>query len=402
LTHNGKEIYRLAADEGIQQRIARLFSPEIAQGLIETESVEKDLRISAYLGKPGISRTNNKLQYVFLNGRFIRDKFISHAFKEAYRGCLDASRYPAVFLFIQMPYDDYDVNVHPTKIEVRFYNANLVHSQILGCMREKLLGCDLDIEAKLPDATEKSQNIRDAMSEFFQKHRPGHTQQQFSFRPPAAMSSGHEQFKAALFSEPQIPLSPSPFFEQRKFLQIHDSFILVQTDEGFMIIDQHALHERIMYEDLSKRVKQSNLESQKLLIPESFEITEAQAQAVEDNARLFERLGIELVQFGPKIMAVQAFPTLLAKADPLNLVQDLLDMLTNTEVSPDPDRLLDKVLHMAACKAAIKAGQKLSDREIDQLLEIKDVTESSSRSPHGRPTTIKFSIAELEKQFKRT
>jgi DNA mismatch repair protein MutL len=294
--------------------------------------------------------------------------------------------------------------VHPTKIEVRFYNANLLHSQILGCLREKLLGTDLDVEAKLPEATERSQNIREAMTDFFQKHRPVHTQQQFGFRKPSTASSGHEQSGTAPYTRPQIPLSQSPsqFFEHRKFLQIHNNYILPHSAEGFMIIDQHALHERIMYEDLSRRIRQNKLESQKLLIPESFEVTEAQTQAVEENTDLLEKLGIELVPFGPKTMAVQGFPTLLAKAQPLDFIRDFLDLITDAEVSLDADRLLDEVLHMAACKAACKAGQKLSDSEIEQLLETKEVTESSSRCPHGRPTTIKFSIADLEKQFKRT
>ena len=152
LIHNGRELYRLAGEQDIRRRITELFSPEIAENLIETESDERGLHLFALLGGPGTSRTNNKLQYVFLNGRFIRDKFISHAIREAYRGSLEPDRFPVIFLFIQMPYEDYDVNVHPTKIEVRFYNANLVHSQVLGCLREKLLGTNLETQARFPAA----------------------------------------------------------------------------------------------------------------------------------------------------------------------------------------------------------------------------------------------------------
>ncbi|MHC4387803.1 MAG: DNA mismatch repair endonuclease MutL, partial [Planctomycetota bacterium] len=153
LTSNGREIHRLVGGQSLRQRIAELFSSEISENLLDVESREKGLDIHALLGKPAISRTTNKFQYIFLNGRFIRDKFISHAVKEAYRGILEPDRFGVVFLFIQMPYEDYDVNVHPTKIEVRFYNANLVHSQILGCLREKLLGTNLDVDAKLPAAS---------------------------------------------------------------------------------------------------------------------------------------------------------------------------------------------------------------------------------------------------------
>ena len=188
----------------------------------------------------------------------------------------------------------------------------------------------------------------------------------------------------------------------RKFLQIHDSFIVAQVDDGFVIVDQHALHERIMYEDLCRRIHSGKLESQKLLIPESFELSPAQADAIQNNTELIEKLGIELVPFGPKTMAVQAFPTLLAKAAPLDFVGDLIDLLVDKAATLDGERLLEEVLSLAACKGAIKAGQRLSDSEIEHLLADKESIERTSRCPHGRPTTIRFSLSELEKQFKRT
>jgi DNA mismatch repair protein MutL len=397
LIHNGREIYRLLANEGLSRRIAELFSSDISENLIETESDEKTLHIFALMGKPRVSRTNSKFQYVFLNGRFIRDKFISHAIKEAYRTTLESNRYPVVFLFLKMPCDQYDVNVHPTKIEVRFYNANLVHSQILGCLREKLLATDLHIDAKLPSAKgpaqlEHSRKITDAMAEFFKKHRPIHTQQQqLGFR-----STTRQTKIAGTESIPTIVKTAI------NAIQIHDSFIITQTGDGFIIIDQHALHERIMYEDLSRRIRSGNLEAQRLLIPESFELTEAQAETIKNNTELFEKLGIELIPFGPKAMSVQAFPTLLAKAKPLDFVQDLIDLLTEKGSVLDAERLLDEVLNMAACRAAIKAGQKLSGSEMEKLLTDRESFETSGRCPHGRPTTIKFSLSELEKQFKRT
>ena len=323
-----------------------------------------------------------------------------------------------------MPYDDYDVNVHPTKSEVRFYNANLVHSQILGCLREKLLGTDIQSHAVLPTATgspemqgipapgNRREAISDAMAEFFKKHRPVQTQQQFSYKPKQQIvalrhTAGHipeshtEVAMVSAFAQTSQLMSEI-HSEQRNFMQIHDSFIIVQTDEGFVIIDQHALHERIIYEDLCKRIRKSKLESQKLLIPESFDVTPSDADLLNTNTELLEKLGIELVPFGPRAMAIQAFPTLLTKADPLDFVQDLIDLLGRKDINLDGERLLDEVLNMAACKAAIKAGQRLTDSEIEQLLRDKVNAESASRCPHGRPTTIKFSIAELEKQFKRT
>ena len=403
LIRNGKELYRLSDKDDLRRRITKLFpmsSSDISENLIEAESSEKGLHVHTLMGKPLISRTNNRFQYVFLNGRFIRDKFISHAIKEAYRGLLEPGRFPVVFLFIRMRFEDYDVNVHPTKIEVRFYNANLVHSQILGALREKLLGTNLEMPGKLPEmqhagSTSRSSppardhRIADAMAEFFRKHRPVQMQQQLGFRPssPGKVHAVSRE-KSAQYD--------------RIYLQIHDSFIVAQTEDGFVIIDQHALHERIIYEDLCRRIRKNKLQSQRLLIPESFEVTVSAAEALKANAELTDKLGIELVPFGPRTMAVQAFPTLLSSVQPLDFIQDLIDLLDRKDAGLDAERLLDEVLNMAACKAAIKAGQKLTDSEIEQLLADRQQTESASRCPHGRPTTIKFSISELEKQFKRT
>jgi DNA mismatch repair protein MutL len=403
LIRNGKELYRLSENDDLRRRITELFplpSEDISENLLETQSSEKGLHVHALIGKPLISRTNNRFQYVFLNGRFIHDKFISHAIKEAYRGLLEPGRFPVVFLFIKMSFEDYDVNVHPTKIEVRFYNANLVHSQILGVMREKLLGTNLEMPGRLPEIQNtgsssrrqppvRDSRIADAMAEFFRKHRPAQIQQQLGFRPSApgkVHAVSHE--KSAQY--------------ERKFLQIHDSFIVAQTEEGFVIIDQHALHERIIYEDLCRRIRKSKLQSQRLLMPESFKVTVTGAEALKTNAELMDKLGIELVPFGPRTMAVQAFPSLLSNVQPVDFIQDLIDLLDRKDVRPDSESLLDEVLNMAACKAAIKAGQKLTDSEIEQLLADRQSAESSSRCPHGRPTTIKFSISDLEKQFKRT
>ncbi|MBN2136946.1 MAG: DNA mismatch repair endonuclease MutL [Sedimentisphaerales bacterium] len=410
LINNGRETYRLWAGQSLTERINALF-PMLAENpaadFIETRTSEKGLQIHALIGKPSISRTSNKFQYIFLNGRFIRDKFISHAIREAYRGLLEPNRFGVVFLFITMPFEDYDVNVHPTKSEVRFYNANLVHSQVLGAIREKLLGADLDIDARLPTAEgpptagPRRMEITDAMAEFFKKHRPGGGQQQLSFARTAHSDHAHTAAATIPQSPPDLPATQTST-EPGRFLQIHDSFIVAETDEGFIIVDQHALHERIMYEDLRRRVEAGSLESQRLLIPQSFELTDAQAAIIEANSELIEKLGIELVPFGPRTMAVQAFPSLLTKADPLDFVQDLIDLLEKQETGPNPQSLLDDVLNMAACKAAIKAGQKLTDSEMARLLAGRGETESAGRCPHGRPTTLKFSLADLEKQFKRT
>ena len=168
------------------------------------------------------------------------------------------------------------------------------------------------------------------------------------------------------------------------------------------MVDQHALHERILYEQMVKRLNEGNLPSQRLLMPHSFEVTNAQLQAYESQKELFLKLGIEVEPFGPNTLAVQTFPALLHKADPVEFVKEMLDKLVEEAADSDQERLIHEVLDMAACKAAIKAGHALSEEEMSQLLKDKDIVQRTSRCPHGRPTTLSFSLKELEKQFKRT
>jgi len=416
LIHNSRQLYHLVGGGSIRNRIAQLLGTTVADDLIKLESEEKGITIFALLGRPTQARANNKFQYVFLNSRFIRDKFIGHAIREAYRGLIEPNKFPIVFLFLQMPPDRYDVNVHPTKIEVRFDNANLVHSAVLAALREKLLSINFEVSAHLPTAAvslhaeqvtssadeARRQRIAEAMADFFKHHKPvASSQQHLGFSGPAQTKTARTGVASAgrQTTEKHEPTVAAP---PKKFLQIHNSYIVTEADEGFIIIDQHALHERIIYEDLCRKVSGGNLESQRLLMPETFEITDAQAEAIKANAQLFEKIGIQLEPFGPRTMAIQAFPSMLAKVNRLEFVQDLLDMLTDKTVGLDVERLLHEVLDMAACKAAIKAGRTLTDEEMAQLIADKETIERAGRCPHGRPTTIKFSLDELEKQFKRT
>ena len=442
LVHNNRQLYTLGAGQSCRKRIEELFGMQIAADLLETQSSERGIEITALLGKPCCCRGNNKFQYVFLNNRCIKDKFISHAIKEAYRGLLEPNKHPIVFLFLEVDPADYDVNVHPTKTEVRFVNSNLIHSQVLAVMREKLLSTNLDVKANLsrpvisidpadhlqtPEASRK-ERIAAAMGDFFKNHKPGgFTQKPLGFsgshrvgtntatsheRPPAADSSG--AYRTETFTRPPASMESLPDFAGEElqgssmpvnggsFLQIHNSYILMQTEEGFEIIDQHALHERIIYEEMAGKLNSGKLLSQRILIPETFDVTADQKEAIESNLELIEKLGIELEPFGPSTMAIQSFPVMLEKVNPLDFVVTLLDKLCDKNPGPDTELLVHEVLDMAACKAAIKAGQPLSQSEMRQLLKDKEITGRSSRCPHGRPTTIRFTMSDLEKQFKRT
>jgi len=406
LFHNDRELYRLTRGSSITERIEKLFAIDFAQSLIQIQSTEKKMHVTAFVSRPENARSNNKYQYFFLNGRCIRDKFLSAAVRDAYRGLMEPDKYPVVFIFFKMPADEFDVNVHPTKIEVRFDNANLIYSQLLGLIREKMLSMNLDVTAAIPKTSyvpaednSRTQQITDAISGFF-RSTESTSQPRFNFSDFAKKSDSIAvQQRENFYSEP-IQTSTA-----QGYYQIHDSYIIVQTEEGFLIVDQHALHERIIYEDLCRRLASDNaskLKSQKLLIPETFEINPAKKDALDKSAPILEKLGIVIESFGPGLWAIQAFPTLLSKVQPVDFVMDLLDLFNESAEKLDAERLLHKILDMAACKAAVKAGQKLNQLEMHQLLADKEAIERASRCPHGRPTVIKFSLQELEKQFKRT
>jgi len=302
-----------------------------------------------------------------------------------------------------MPPEAFDVNVHPTKIEVRFYEANRIHSQVLAALRERLLAEDLGMPIRLPHPVPaqragpapgpgvRNQGVVDAMADFLAAHgscRRG------------AMGDAHEP--PGRYAGPMTAVVDKVVTAPKRFIQIHDSYIVVQTEDGLAIVDQHALHEKILYERMALRLARTGLESQRLLIPQTVRLGDPQIHTLEAHADLVRSLGLEVVPFGPHTYAIQSFPTVLDKADPAGLVQDLIDLLDAHGQDGQADRLLDEVLSMAACKAAIKAGQRLSDLEIEQLLADARSAESSVRCPHGRPTTIKLTLADLQRQFLRT
>jgi DNA mismatch repair protein MutL len=418
LTHNGRQIHHLPAGQTLTERVRILFGTDLAETLMEIHRPEKGMEITGLIGKPAAARTSGAYQYVFLNRRFIRDKFIQHAFRQAYQGLTEPNRFPVVFLFLQADPESFDVNVHPTKIEVRFDNPNLVHSQVLSALRDKLLSTPLDVPGRVPAMqfpplpetspnaeSQRKQRIVQAVEDFFKA--PQSSQRKFDFHPTRA-----ESLSDASYSRPQGATDGTrsgtcfPEILSRPaingFLQIHDSYLLLPTEQGFEVIDQHALHERLLFEKLCEKVRQDKLTSQRLLVPAVVQMTPAQEQTAAQHADIFEKLGIELGSFGPGAAAVQSFPAMLDKIDPAVFVRDILDILAAGENSQEPEKLLQAILERAACTAAVKAGQPLTDGEIAQLLADRQKYPEACRCPHGRPTVIAFSLAQLEKQFKRT
>ena len=416
LLHNGRTALDLpAASES--ERLLAAWPREFADQRLTIDIRDAELRLTGMVGLPELARPTAKYQFFYLNGRHIRDKFIQHATREAYRGLTEPGRYPACVLKLHMPPGDVDVNVHPTKVEVRFRDSGRIHGLVLSAIREKLLASDLTpaavpLQPDDPVQAQAREDMRAKLAAFFKGE---------DVAPPAQYAPTfqlHSQPGPApvlpLPSPPPahgIPSDIPPSLASSRFttpaaapaaIQLHNSYLVAQTEDGMVIIDQHALHERVMYEELRSRLLRGPLESQRLLIPAPLTASSRQIALLDQIQPLLARLGIEVGPFGPGTLAVQAFPTFLAKLDPATFVRELLERGEQELLDLHEEEILHELLDMMACKAAVKAGDPLTAAEIQALLERRELIDRASNCPHGRPTTLRLTLSELEKQFKRT
>ncbi|MHC5108465.1 MAG: DNA mismatch repair endonuclease MutL [Planctomycetota bacterium] len=433
LNNNGRRTHLLPTCDNRQARMAKFYGAELADNLMPAQREERGLRIEAYLAPPDRSRANAQWQYTFVNDRYIRDKYVQHAIKEAYRGLVEHNRHAVVFIFIYMDPHQVDINVHPTKIEVRWADSNMVHSQVLSLLKETLQRADLTPFLRTDRALQREANpaeeqrMREELAFMLKQaspvqgpsstlpHRPGGSAQQASSMPRHELyghgndpmeswrklydrGESRDRVDAALHQPAGGTGSP---FVRPRAMQMHNLYLVAETEDGIIIIDQHALHERVMYEQLKDMLSRGPLESQRLLMPQTFPATASQMALLTEHQALLENLGIEVQPFGPDTAGVHAFPVLLKNTDIPAFMTDLLDQLTG---KPDgsAEVAIHDVLDMMACKAAVKAGDPLTQPEIEALIEQRHLVEKSSNCPHGRPTTLRLTKADLNRQFKRT
>ncbi len=447
LTVNRRVAQNLPQGQTRLERIGKFYGPELAAALMTIAREERGVRLEAYAAPPVQSRATAQWQYVYVNGRYVRDRFIQHAIKEAYRGLMEPNRHGVVFLFISLDPRDVDVNVHPTKIEVRWADSNLIHSQVLSALRETFQRCDLTprlrTQQSSPPLSEAEQDrVRRELAEVLKATTPidpsrgafpatvetpaCHGSVSRSSAPPTGVDlADRERVWRSLYtqpasvsedrkgtqgelSEPQAlacadpPRGLKPAAQRPRAVQMHNLYLVAETDEGIVIVDQHALHERVMYEQLRARIAVGSLESQRLLLPETLRVTPDQAALIEAHANLFERLGIEITPFGRDAVAVHAFPALLKDTDVPSFLRDLLDRLAQQPAGSSTEVVIHKVLDMMACKAAVKAGDALTEAEIEALMRQRHLIEKPGSCPHGRPTMLRLTKADLNRQFKRT
>lgn len=435
LTHGGRKALDVPPQPP-RLRCVELLGAELDEALLEFEHVadtDADLphtSIWGLAGLPTIARATSKFQYLFLNGRAIRDRNLAHAIREAYRGLTPSDRQPVAVIMLRMDPAAVDVNVHPTKSEVRFRHTSRVHSLVLHTLRQRLLGGDLTPSAQVTLAA----GAVPSMFSGFSREDGDSPTARFSpsssdfvdyFKQMAPTQRGfvYEQVKAAMdearAADGETPLDawsqaqdnasrPAPALREHGVLQVHQSYLVTQDEHGIIIIDQHALHERVIFEELRQRVLGRQMESQRLLMPAVAPANARRQDLLAQLQPLLERIGIEAEPLGPGSIGVQAFPTLLfeRRVDPAEFITELLDRAEEGEFDlstpTTTEAALHEVLDMMACKAAVKAGDQLAPEELAALLAKREQVERASNCPHGRPTAIRLTLRDLEKQFKRT
>ncbi len=351
-------------------RIAVFFGDDVAGALKEVETRE----FHAYFAPPQFSKISAKGIYFFLNGRYIRDRVLLRAVNEAYREMIPHGRYPVAFLFLNLPADEVDVNVHPTKIEVRFRSVWKLHDRIAVALREQLVGTDLD---------------------------PRVAPESLSHEPSAARMPGPARAVVDFFTqEPQIALaSARPLVTTgRRVFQLHNRYLVEEVEDGLRIIDQHALHERVMLEEFRKQYARAAIARQRLLLPAVVRLDKERRARLDDQRELLESFGLEVEDVGPHEVAVRAVPALVAEHDPVTLLMDFLELAEDADPGVP---MMDRALEFMACRAAVKFGRKLAEEEIARLLLDAEGLDFSSSCAHGRPTGIRLTLEDLERFFHR-
>jgi DNA mismatch repair protein MutL len=453
LRHNQRSVYELPPTGQVLDRLKLFFGSDLSDKLMWVESQTTDAQIWGYVAHPSESRSTRKGQYLFLNGRWIQDRSLQHALGEAYRGLLMTGRYPVAFLFLELAPDLVDVNVHPTKAEVRFRDTQPLYRQLLAAIRTKFLSANLESTISVPSAAGwrfesfapdrgglQGPSQREAQLELAEWARGQLSQWRPAapsadpFEPstfPIPSTIGTSDTALSRFGDgaeahrpadyPQVPVAESPLpatdakepvgplggqglaqgLGPLQVMQVHDCYLVFETADGITVIDQHALHERVMYEHLRHRVAQGAVESQRMLVPQTLEFSDREAAVLLEHAEVLSQIGYRLEEFGGGTVLLTAYPAILAHADHDRILRDAAESLASSGQTPSRRDILDSLLHLMACKAAVKAGQRLKPEEMESLLAQRHLIDDAHHCPHGRPTALVLTRAELDRQFGR-
>ena len=409
LTHNRKVSYQLpAADDPVSttQRLARICGPEFSQSLIAIDHVSEGFSLSGWVAMPTFSRSQADMQYFFVNGRMVRDKVISHAVRQAYQDVLFHGRHPAFVLYLGIDPRQVDVNVHPQKHEVRFRNSRQVHDFLYRSLHHALAGVQpaqqihspafsLNATAEVRHQPEQRQTELDMHS------KPSAPSYQESYRPVSQVREQNAAY-AQLLEQAQ------PITQQAKapplgyaLAQLKGIYILAENDQGLVLVDMHAAHERIVYERLKQNMQQEGVISQPLLIPLTLHVSQSEGDLVENRQSELAQFGLKLERLSHEQVRVREVPVLLKQADIEKLVRDVLSDYLEHGQSRQVEQMSNDILATMACHGSVRANRVLTVSEMNALLRDIELTERSGQCNHGRPTWKQLSLQQLDSLFLR-
>ena len=406
LTHNGRALLRVPAQDAAA-RAAAILGEDFMAAAVPLDEGTAGLRIWGFVGLPTAARAGRDVQYLFVNGRFVRDRLLAHAVREAYRDVLHHDRHPAFALFLEVPPATVDVNVHPTKTEVRFRDGRAIHPFVRHAVEKALARPAGATVALLPEPTPASPAAfgttpfpsRQAAMPLHTGMPEGFYDRLFGREQPAAAP---RQIARPAMPEPEIPSSrqdvpPLGF----ALAQLSGVYVLARNAAGLVIVDMHAAHERIVYERLKASLDRAAIPTQQLLIPVTLLAASLETATVEEHAELLARLGFEMAVSSPTSVVVRSIPWLLRDADPVTLAREVLREVAEVGASSVLAGRRDEMLAALACHGAVRANRTLTVAEMNALLRDMEETERAGQCNHGRPTWCQLSMDDLDRLFMR-
>lgn len=417
LDHDGQTVFSHAGalqtdiNEARRERLSAVLGREFADNAMIIHAVREGVTLTGLAALPTYSRGTSTHQYLFVNGRPVRDKLLHGAVRGAYADVLARDRHPVVALFVDLPATEVDMNVHPAKAEVRFRDAGLIRGMIVGALKHALH----------ENGRSTASTVSLGALHTLQHHngpagyRPAYTPSSYSHYAPAYAQAGlaekvMQAYEPLFAPEPSARAEPvmseAPALQQHPLgaarAQIHENYIIAQADDGLVIVDQHAAHERLVYERFKAQLAENGIARQGLLTPEIIELDDSDARRLLESAEELSDLGLDIEPFGPGAVAVRSVPALLGnRANVPQLIRDLCDELTEHGSVQGLAERINHVLATMACHGSVRSGRRLNVDEMNTLLRQMEETPLSGQCNHGRPTWIKLQLSDIEKLFGR-
>ena len=401
-------VFQVQAEQGdmfsaLRGRLGQLMGHDFVKNAIVVDAEREGITLTGFAALPTYSRGAAVAQFIFVNGRPVRDKLLLGALRGAYSDFLSRDRHPAVALFVECDQTSVDVNVHPAKSEVRFREPAMVRGLIVSGLRHALADAGHRASTTVSDAalgafTAQPQGNLQGEPRVYQMDRPRNAPGYSGLAETETMFDVHPS--ARIEGMPQLEAQHRPLGAARA--QLHENYILSQTAEGLVIVDAHAAHERLVYENLKVQMSESGVRAQALLIPEVISLSDGDMALLMEQSETLTQLGLSIEPFGQGAVAVQSVPAILGHVDVNRLVLDIVDELSDGGASQSLQSRLDAILSRVACHGSVRTGRRMQADEMNALLREMEATPHSGQCNHGRPTYVSLAMSDIEKLFGRT